>query len=420
MTVWIRTFFVVSTLYAADPQQLTLALKAQADYDKVALAPIPQLADTGNCVQSQAAALPLSPPEEASQLYFRRGYCALANATITGSREEYATAAADFDRAIEAWPARMRKASKKQAPEPVSSGLRILPWVARLHTSLDAVAQKQAQEQIAAAVETSSCTSNVMPTPQCEQIVGTGREWLGWMALERRDLVAAAQQFAGARDTGWPEWVDGQRQFEQGNYAEAVRQQRGAVATWKAMWRDGGPSLVRRLGPAPSLPVAQADLGGSQLLAGDYRAAITTLDASLKAKPGNPMALYRRARAHDAAGEADAALADYGMASRVAFADTKELASGEAHLYRGIMLFRRKDFARAEDEFASALNFEIPETMRPDAQAWRHMAAVAGGSCVSEKELLTRTLSSVSPYFPKQEARQVASLCAVSSKAGVQ
>src|SRR3954447_15300072 len=109
MTVWIRTFFVVSTLYAADSQQLTLALKAQADYDKVALAPIPQLADTANCVQSQAAALPLSAPEESSLLYFRRGYCSLASATITGSREEYTTAAADFDRAIEAWPARIRK-----------------------------------------------------------------------------------------------------------------------------------------------------------------------------------------------------------------------------------------------------------------------------------------------------------------------
>jgi tetratricopeptide (TPR) repeat protein len=420
MRVWIRTFFAVSTLYAADPLQLTLAVKAQSDYDKVALAPLPQLADTGNCIQSQAAALPLSVPEELSLLYFRRGYCTLANATITGNREEYATAAADFERAIEAWPARMRKPSKKQTPEPVSSALRILPWVARLHTSMDAPAQQQAQQQIAAAVEAASCTSNVMPATQCEQIVNTGHEWLGWMALGRRDLAAAAQQFASTRDTGWPEWVDGQRQFEQGNYAEAVRQERRAISAWKAMWQDGGPTLVRRLGPAPNLPIALTDLGGAQLLAGDYRGAIATLDASLKARPGNPAALYRRALAHDAAGESDAALADYGMASRVAFADTKELASGEAHLYRGIMLFRRKDFARAEDEFSSALNFEIPETLRPDAQAWRHMAAVAGGSCLSEKDLLTRGLASVSPYFPKQEARQMASVCGVSSKAGVQ
>src|ERR1700755_807267 len=137
MRVWIRTFFVVSTLYAADPQQLTLAVKAQADYDRVSLAPLPHLADTGNCIQSQAAALPVSAPEETALLYFRRGYCTLADATITGNSQEYATAAADFDRAIEAWPARIRKPSKKQVPEPVSSGLRIMAWVARLHASED-------------------------------------------------------------------------------------------------------------------------------------------------------------------------------------------------------------------------------------------------------------------------------------------
>jgi tetratricopeptide (TPR) repeat protein len=416
MRVWIYTFFVVSTLYAADPQQLTLALKAQTDYDRVALAPLPNLADTSSCVQSQAATLPVTVPEEAALLYFRRGYCTLAGAIVTGNRGEYATAAADFDHAIEAWPARMRKAPKRQAPEPVSSGLRILPWIARLHMGPNPAAQ----QQIEAAVATPSCTSNLMPASQCEQILTTGREWLGWMALGRHDLAEAALQFGSTRDTGWPEWVQGQRQFEQGNYTEAVRQEQRAITAWKSMWQGNGPPLVRRLGPAPNLPIALADLGGAQLLAGEYKGAIATLDASLKAKPGNPAALYRRARAHDLAGDADAALADYGMASRVAFADSSELATGEAHLYRGIMLFRRKDFGRAEDEFASALNFEIPEMLRADAQAWRHMAAVAGGSCVSEKELLTRGLASVSPYFPKQEARQVASMCAVSSKAGAQ
>src|SRR5207302_10704757 len=107
----------------------------------------------------------------------------------------------------------------------------------------------------------------------------------------------------------------------------------------------------------------------------------------------------------------DMALIDYNLASRTAFANAKDLASGEAHLYRGILLYRRKDFARAEDEFASALNFEIPETLRADAQAWRHLAAVASGSCASAKEFLDRTLPGVSPYFPKNEARHLAVNC---------
>jgi len=109
--------------------------------------------------------------------------------------------------------------------------------------------------------------------------------------------------------------------------------------------------------------------------------------------------------------KAELALADYGMASRTAFANAKDLASGEAHLYRGIMLYRRKDFARAEDEFASALNFEIAGPQRGDAEAWRHLAAVAGGACGVARESLDRSLAGASPYFPRDEARQLEASC---------
>src|SRR5438132_1069946 len=113
--------FSACGLLATDPQQLELALKAQSTYDKVELTPNPTLADTGACVQSQAALLSVSPPEEMALLYFRKGYCTLAGATITGNNREFFTAAAEFDRATEAWPARARKDGKKQTPEPVSS-----------------------------------------------------------------------------------------------------------------------------------------------------------------------------------------------------------------------------------------------------------------------------------------------------------
>src|SRR5262249_10825001 len=132
---------------------------------------------------------------------------------------------------------------------------------------------------------------------------------------------------------------------------------------------------------------------------------------SLKSNPSNPAALYRRAMAHDLAGRPDMALADYNMASRAAFAAASGAASGEAHLYRGIMLYRRKDFARAENEFASALNLEIPVPLRPDAEAWRHLSAVATGACSSAKWSLEAALPSVSPYFPKHEAMQTAANC---------
>jgi tetratricopeptide (TPR) repeat protein len=151
------------------------------------------------------------------------------------------------------------------------------------------------------------------------------------------------------------------------------------------------------------------------LLAGDLPGAILTLDASIQADSASPHALFLRARAKELAGSKDAALADYNLASRTAFAAARDLASGEAHLYRGIVLFRRQDFARAEEEFSSALNFEMTGALLPDARAWRHLAAVAGGSCGESRQSLSLALAAVSPFFPRDEARSLASACGPAS-----
>jgi len=79
MLVW------TGALLATDPVQLALALKAQTDFDRVELSPTPQLSDSENCVQSQAAALSVSAPEELALIYFRKAYCALTGATVTGA-----------------------------------------------------------------------------------------------------------------------------------------------------------------------------------------------------------------------------------------------------------------------------------------------------------------------------------------------
>jgi tetratricopeptide (TPR) repeat protein len=151
------------------------------------------------------------------------------------------------------------------------------------------------------------------------------------------------------------------------------------------------------------------------MLAGDLPGAIVTLDASMQADAASPHALFLRARAKELAGRQDAALADYNLASRTAFAAAQDLASGEAHLYRGIVLFRRQDFARAEAEFASALNFEMTGVLRPDARAWRHLAAVAGGSCGEARQSLDLALATASPFFPRDEARSLAAACGAAS-----
>src|SRR5947209_5320680 len=111
-------------LGAKDPERLALELRAQTDFDRVRMMALPTLAGAGGCVQSQAALLSVSAPEDVPLYRYRKGYCELAQAVVTNSADEFLAAAADFDAAMEAWPARMAKTPKGQAPEGVSNGLR--------------------------------------------------------------------------------------------------------------------------------------------------------------------------------------------------------------------------------------------------------------------------------------------------------
>jgi hypothetical protein len=76
----------------------------------------------------------------------------------------------------------------------------------------------------------------------------------------------------------------------------------------------------------------------------------------------------------------DAAIADYGLAARNALAKADEGASGDAHVYRGISFYRRKDFARAEftnagrdrpslraDAVAGSVS-QVPRAIAPSAE----------------------------------------------------
>jgi tetratricopeptide (TPR) repeat protein len=408
MRVWPLVLCVTITLSAADERLLALALKAQTDFERVQLSPHPALADAESCQQSQAAALAVSPPEELALLHFRKGWCALAAAVVTGDRQRFVAAAAEFDQAKEAWPARPRKNPKTAPPEPVSSGLRVLAAVARLQTGVEA------GPELADALNAPACNSNLMSAGFCGQVLDIGRLWHGWIALRDGRLDDAVSLLAASPDSGWADWARGRRSFDTGSYADAVANYTRAIEIWNAAWAE--PAVLRALGPRPAMPVALTDLGAAQLLAGDLASAIRTLDAAIKADGSQARALFLRARAKELSGRADA-LADYNLASRTAFAAAEDLASGEAHLYRGILLYRRKDFVHAEDEFSSALNFEIAPALRADASAWRHLAAVAGGGCGASREALEDSISRVSPYFPKTEARSLAAACGANSRA---
>jgi tetratricopeptide (TPR) repeat protein len=398
-------------LPGSDRRQLALVLKARSDFERVESVRRPRIPDAEVCMQSQAAVLAVSPPEERALLYYRKGYCAFAGAAATRDARQFQDAAGSFAKAMEAWPARTPKGGKQAVAEPVPAALRVFAGIARLHAATEAAVAGGAGEDIAAALGSPSCTTNLMPGAFCAELLAGGAQWLGWLALRGNQLDEAARHFSAAPGSGWSEWAAGRREFDGGRYGAAAGQYAAAIDEWKRIWQGEGPTLGQALGPSPQYAAALADWGGARLLAGDLAGAVVSLDASIQAASTSPYALYLRARAKELAGRPEAALADYNLASRTAFAEARDLASGEAHLYRGIVLYRRQDFARAEEEFASALNFEMTGALRPDARAWRHLAAVAGGSCGAARQALNLALAVVSPFFPKDEARAVASRC---------
>jgi len=397
---------------AADPQQLALVVRAQSDFERVERTRGPELPDAARCEQSQAALLAVAPRTEVSSIHFRKGYCALIGATISHSKQGFQEAAGEFEQAIQAWSDRTPP-GRNIAPERVSSGLLVLAAIARLDAGAGAgaAARELAGRDIAAAVDPAFCTGNLLPGDECRSVLEAGRVWLAALALDKDDLYQATTHLAGLSESAWGHWASGKRAFRDRQYAEAAAQYQRAVDLWMGEQRDPSASLAVRLAPRLDLDVALTDWGGAQFLSGNWSQAIATLSAAVKADPHLARALYLRGRAEERSGMTEAALADYSLASRTALADAQDLSSGEAHLYRGVLLYRRKDYAHAEDEFSSALNFDISTTLRPDAEAWRHMAAVAAGSCGSSRTALEESLTRVTPYFPKDEARALAAAC---------
>jgi tetratricopeptide (TPR) repeat protein len=409
MNVALLTLLSATALFAADEARLALLLRAQTDFGRVISAPAPTLHDTNICIQTQAALIPVATAEEAPIFQFRKGYCTLAASAITKEPNGFLQAAFAFEQAIAAWPARSVFLIKKTPAEPLPSVLPVLASIARLS------AGRGDAKPIADAMRTRVC-NDALTTPQmCESILQAGREWLGWTALQRDDVDTAAREFP-ATSTAWTSWVAAKRSFRYNLYAEAVTDYRRAVDAWEAQFRASRP-LRERLGPPVDLSGAYAELGGAQLLARDASGALTSLNQAVRHNSANARALFLRARARDAAGQPDAAIADYSLAARNALAKANDGAPGEAHIYRGISFYRRKDFARAEDEFINALNFEIAPAMRADAVAWRRLAAVASGSCEVGRKYLEEAMPTASPFFPRDEARATMAACSSSTAA---
>jgi tetratricopeptide (TPR) repeat protein len=367
-----------SGLFAADERHLALLRDAQAAFDRVDRDTSPQLADSSACVQSQAAMLSVAVPAEQTELHYRKGYCELAVAAVTRDSSAFTEAASELDLA----------------------GSAMLSWIA--HQAGQAAGQ-------AAWSKPDVCPAS------CQPFIATAGLWLGWLALRSGDLDSAARHFSVRPESGWAAFVAGIEAFQEARYREAAARYGETLDLWTRAQRVSNPPLALRLAPPADIPQLLTELGGAQLLSGDPRTAMATLDLALNTAAPAARAFFFRARAKELAGQPEPALADYNLASRTAFANTADLASGEAHLYRGILFYRRKDYQRAEEEFASALNFEISPALRPDASAWRHLSAVASGFCGASRQYLEQSLPAVSPYFPKDEAKAVAAACPAGS-----
>jgi tetratricopeptide (TPR) repeat protein len=399
---------LATSLLAADDQQTALEQKAKSTFERAVLSAQPQLGETIGCVQAQAALLPVASRDEAPLTYYRKGYCALMAAAVAENTAGFRDASAAFDQAVATWPGRV-KTVKGVAPETGPSVLMVLSGIARLEAGAE---DGGTRDEMVVGVARNTCSVELMTPTACQAVFRTGREWLGWMALRGGDAKEATRYLADQPGSFWMHWVAGEQAFAEGRYVDAAIAYGASIELWRssqARWRS---DWLARLGPQPHLGTALTDLGGARLLAGETAAAISALDAALAADPRNARACYLRARAKEQAGQAEAASADYNLAVRTAFAGAEDLVSGEAHLYRGILMYRRKDYSRAEEEFSSALNADIVADMRADAVAWRHMAAVAGGACNVSRRLLEQSLGAVSPYFPKTDAQALMAACA--------
>ena len=384
-------------LLASD--DLGLLSRAAYEFGRVHGAPRPELKNAIGCVQSQAALLPVAGPEEQHAVHFRKGLCELVAGRLRGSEKENRDAVADLQQTIAKWPA---------TSPGLSGGVRVALAVARLQVEgEEATVLENIARDLQAVIVRPQCLGSVpMSITECERYVDLGRVWLGWIRFRQGRLTESEEMLQRVPMTWWSQRVAGRNALGRRRYSEAVWRFERALA---APAPGGIPGALM---PRADSPRMLYEFAEARAFAGNPAAALDTVNEAIKADPKNAQALFLRARLREMSGLSKESQADYELASRTAFANVDTpFEAGYAHYYRGVSLFRRRDFARAENEFASALNFEIAEDAKPDVNAWRSMAVLAGGACGSSAVQLRAALSGTSPLFPTVEAEQLLAGC---------
>lgn len=398
--------FLIVLLLASTPhaEDLVLLRRAQADFDRVAAAASPRLNDVIACKQSQAAAAPVAPPAELPLSHFRKGYCMLLESVLSRDAAEARQAAGEFEKSEATWPVALRG--------PAPAFLHAMAAVAELKGNPEAKDFRKLDSRLAEGSGESSCAPGLMPAAQCAPLLEAAHIWRGWIAVNQHELGKAAAILQPLPASGWSAWVAGRRQMEARNYPEAAARFGETLASWIAADKNPQPPAIDLLKPALDIGGAQQSLAESQYLSGQYAAAVASLEASLQRRPRNPAAIFLRGRARQALGQSHAALVDYDLASRMALATAEPSSpSGPAHFYRGVWFFEQHQYEQAEQEFAIALSAALDTSLKADVTAWWRMAAVGDGACQTSARLLESSLSSVSDYFPKHQARDLLGAC---------
>ncbi|HEX3878028.1 MAG TPA: hypothetical protein VHW24_13640 [Bryobacteraceae bacterium] len=412
MRIILLTFLVAIPLHAADELKAPLQSAADAAFQRVVTAPVPNLDTAVKCMQAEAMLFAVAAPEETPLVAFRRAYCTLDNAAAAHDSAAFETAAEAFDDAIANAQGASAKQKSSQSLAPVNreapSAWRVLAAVARLNGGASLESQEKNLEAAVDGMGYPDCQSYAGTPNFCQGVKQLGSAWLGRIALSKDDLTTAARRFDSSDAKPWKDFVAGVQSFERRNYSDAVEREQRAIIDWRATQQQ---SLLERISPQPSMTDALTDWGGAQLASGNTSAALTNLDAAIKLDGANGRALYLRGVAKQRSGRSDAAADDFNLASRAALAKASDTGSAEAHFYRGVALFARKEFARAEDEFSSAMNTDSESRWQADARAWRLLAAVNAGACGASRESLLKALAGVSPFFPRNDATASAGAC---------
>jgi tetratricopeptide (TPR) repeat protein len=389
-----------STVFADDQAVLS---RARTDFDRIRTTATPSLGDVLACVQAEAAALPVAPAEDVPLMHYRKGYCTLIEGALRRDAAEEHRAAGEFENAVKTWP---------EARGPAPAILRVLSAIALLKAGPDSGDLAKLDAELAVSADGGGCAAGAIPALECQSALETGRLWRGWIAERQGHLEEAGRIFQEFPNSGWPLWIAGRQSMEARRYTEAVSSLERAVSAWTAAEKYLSSALPHVLQPAADIPRALRELGEAQYLEGSYEAAITTLNTCLQREPHNPWTIFLRARSEDALGREPAAFSDYDLAGRAALAGSDaRYASGDAGFYRAVSMFQRKDYANAEEEFATSLTAGPSPALQPDVIAWWRMTAVAGGSCQASAGLLEASLMTASDFFPKDQARDLIRAC---------